>query len=521
AARLVEHAAEGMWRSGRLATLLQWIEQLPRESTRARPWLCLIDAWAHFITRPYLVDVNEALLATAAAVASDDAAGRAEFGGILAAIRAAVASVREDAAPTIAYAQAARARLPAASVFWRVVATVSLGMGYEAAGQMRAASKTLAAAIALCRETGNWFSALVATYNLGQVLLADGRLHDAEALCREGLALATAHGMSHLSDIGRLNVLLARIWYEWDDLAAATRFLDTALAQARHDDEELRILIDGYATLARVRQARGDPAGAADALRLAERIAGAYPLAWAAATAGAWKARLALARGDVVAAARWAEDDPLSVEMAAPTRDLTRLTLARLALEQGNPAMALEWIADSGMVSAGATEIEAQVIAALAHQAGGDLDTALAAFERALTLAEPEGYVRLFVDEGTPVAALLGNVLNARRRAKQPLPPLVRAYAERLLTALPAPGAPRRGGLNGGPPAVLPQPLTPREREVLGLIAAGLANAEIAERLFISVATVKTYVNSIFAKLAVASRTQAVARARELSMLPD
>jgi LuxR family maltose regulon positive regulatory protein len=385
---------------------------------------------------------------------------------------------------------------------------------------------------------------VVTTYNLGRLLFAEGRLQEAARLCREGFDLVSERRLDHLPDVGRLYVLRARLWYEWNDLPTARRYLETALAQARQDDDAPRVLhdvlLDGHTTLARVKHALGDPAGAGEALRRVERVAAAIGFPWAAATVAAWRARLALAQGDLATAARWAEDVPLAGALPVPYRDLVGLTLARVALAQGNPAAARErlgGLAEPAEVAArGGTAIEALVIGALAHRAAGDQAAALAALARALTLAVPEGYVRLFVDEGPPLAALLAAFVSARPRPEHPPPsPAVRAYAERLLAAFPPPSpepisrtrpepgpeeprewAPRTGAWS----VSLSEPLSRREIEVLGLLAAGLSNHEIAARLFISLGTVKNHVHHILAKLGVMTRAQAVARARSLGLDP-
>jgi LuxR family maltose regulon positive regulatory protein len=155
----------------------------------------------------------------------------------------------------------------------------------------------------------------------------------------------------------------------------------------------------------------------------------------------------------------------------------------------------------------------------LALQAGGDPASAVRALERALALAEPEGYARLFLDEGPPMAALLGRLIAASPRGRRDEATRASvAYARRLRAAFAPSGAaaapPRRADASG-----LPEALTGRELAVLRLIADGLANPEIAARLFVSVSTVKWHINAIFGKLAVASRTQAVARARALGLL--
>jgi LuxR family maltose regulon positive regulatory protein len=154
--------------------------------------------------------------------------------------------------------------------------------------------------------------------------------------------------------------------------------------------------------------------------------------------------------------------------------------------------------------------IEIQAVQALAFQAARDTPAALAALEHALTLAEPEGYVRVFVDEGEPMRSLLQRMKDEVRSAR------VKSYVTELLAAFPA-------TVDLHPSALIPhpliEPLSEREREVLNLIAAGLSNHEIADKLIISLGTVKTHINNIFGKLDAKNRTQAVARARELNLL--
>ena len=154
--------------------------------------------------------------------------------------------------------------------------------------------------------------------------------------------------------------------------------------------------------------------------------------------------------------------------------------------------------------------IEILVLQAIAHQAQGNLAPALAPLERALTLAEPEGYVRLFVDEGVPMAPLLSE---AAARGIRP------DYIGRLLAAFQAEAQPRPHTPDLPLAQPLVEPLSQRELEILQLIAQGLSNREISERLFLALSTVKGYNQNIFAKLQVQSRTEALVRARALGLL--
>ena len=232
----------------------------------------------------------------------------------------------------------------------------------------------------------------------------------------------------------------------------------------------------------------------------------------------AQRARLWLLQGDVAAAARWVWERGLHANDALSyAREAAHTVLARVLLAQGAPRDARALLDRLYMqAEAGGrvgSVIETLALRALAEAACGDMAPALVTLGRALALAEPEGYVRLFVDEGIAMAALL------RRATAEGVSP---AYARRLLAAAappPEPSAPAAGAR----PAVshpLPEPLTPREREVLELLAAGARNGEIAARLYVTLDTVKKHVGHIFGKLGVSNRTQAVARARALGLIP-
>jgi LuxR family maltose regulon positive regulatory protein len=243
------------------------------------------------------------------------------------------------------------------------------------------------------------------------------------------------------------------------------------------------------------------------------------------------QAQLALAAGNVAAAVTWAEASGLyAADAVAFPREAEYLVLARVGIAQAGrpssgdvfaPTLALldRLLADAVAQARQASVLEILLVQALALRAQGNGPVAQAAHGRALTLAAPEGYVRRFLDEGAPLRSLLQDVDPAT------VPP---GYVPALLAAFAAePGAgtggPRALGSTrpASPPALaaLPEPLSEREQEVLRLIAIGQSNAEIAQTLVIALSTVKTHTNSIFGKLGVTSRTQAVARARDLHLV--
>jgi LuxR family maltose regulon positive regulatory protein len=244
----------------------------------------------------------------------------------------------------------------------------------------------------------------------------------------------------------------------------------------------------------------------------------------------ACQVQLWLAQGNLAAASRWAQESELSAEAEfSPRNEFEHITLARVLIAQGRaepdgttlhtPLGLLERLSQAAE-SAGRIGhlIELLILKALALEAQGDLNRALASLERALELAEPQGYVRTFVDKGEPMARLL------REAAERGMAP---TYVSNLLTAIETqdqPDLPAPLGQAGGAPPTPPtspliEPLTDRELEVLRLMAEGLTYNEIAGQILVSLNTVRTHVKNIYSKLLVHKRSQAIAKARELNLL--
>jgi LuxR family maltose regulon positive regulatory protein len=288
----------------------------------------------------------------------------------------------------------------------------------------------------------------------------------------------------------------------------------------------LPIAVIGYLTLARTRQAQGDSVGARNAMRAAEQAVarGQITPTWLVPPVAVHRAQLNLAQGDVQAVTRWAETANIgSEDDPNPGRELEYLILARLLLAQGKIAAA-QRLLERLLVAAEAAgcmgrAIEILALQALRLRACDQERAALDTLEHALTRAAPEGYIRLFVDEGEPMAALLAQ--SAERRTQNDS---IRVYAKRLLQAFPK----TRGqelktestySVLSSQPSALVEPLSERELEVLRLVASGLSDRAIAEHLILAIGTVKKHLNNIYNKLGVHTRTQALARASALKLL--
>ena len=391
-------------------------------------------------------------------------------------------------------------------------------------GRLPEAEQALAGLVAEQRGAGERYFARLC-YDLGQVQRAQGHLDAALGTYQQALD-ASGGAARLLPPAGMALVGLAGMLYERDELEAALAHATEGVGLWRQLSYGLQ-LVAGLATLARIRQAQGDPAGALEAIAEAERVGLSPTIVALLNPAPATRARLALARGEVAEAARWVRQRGLGpADEPSYPREREYLVLARVLLAQHAPDRALGLLERlrALAVAQGRTGsvIEVLVLQALARQASGDEPAGLAALAEALALAAPEGYLRAFVDEGAPMATLLGRLAAAQRAGRvvavRGVPP---DYLARLTDAFTRDGAPidqPRGRIVAAPPGLV-APLSARELEVLGLLAAGRSNQAIAEELVITLDTVKRHVTHILDKLGAANRTQAAARARELGLL--
>jgi LuxR family maltose regulon positive regulatory protein len=277
--------------------------------------------------------------------------------------------------------------------------------------------------------------------------------------------------------------------------------------------------VDGYIALSRVQQARGDVEGTLEATREADRLAHKSGVGEEIVKAAVWKARLHLILGDLAAAA-FEQDRATGVRGGVPpsVRKTERMGRARLLVARGEHDEALSLLRQlrEAAEAAGKTgeAIEILALEAVALRAKGEKEQAVSTLAQALALAEPEGYVRTFADEGSPMVALLSEVLEAQQRGRL-APDVPASYLRKLLAAL------ERDHLGATTVASLElrEPLSERELEVLALLAAGKSNRQIASELFVALSTVKTHIKNIYGKLDVRSRMQAVSRAREIGLL--
>jgi LuxR family maltose regulon positive regulatory protein len=514
--RVIQQVAT--WTRVDLAMLRAWLDALPDDVVRARPWLQLFASRALYLAgqRETAVGMLQMLEDT---LQADPAAPDADkVLGLVAADRASYAAMRGEVRRAVEFARRALAHAPDNDPIAGMRAASILGLASFRAGDVAEASRAFSQAIAAAQAAGIPFTAVPLACNLAEVQMVQGQLRQARETCEQAGQWGRVDG-APTPAAGFVGLMLARILYEWNDLQAAERHVSEGLELLSREGMTGGFGI-GHAVLARVRQAQGDGEGARAAVRRAIQIAQGHDIPRLVHLMFAYQARIWLAQGELDHAARWARDYR-QVGETEYLREFEDLTLARalLAGDQADEALALldALLAPAEDAGRMGRVVEVLALRALALQALGDGEKALDALVRALELAEPEGYVRTFVDEGGPMGALLGDV------AARGIAP---GYVRELLAAIGA-GAQRGRIVEGSPPvpagvpaSPLIEPLTHRELEVLGLVAEGLTNPEIAQRLFISLPTVKSHTRNIYGKLGVHRRREAVAKARALGILP-
>jgi LuxR family maltose regulon positive regulatory protein len=449
----------------------------------------------------------------------------------------------------VQYANRTLALLPDDELFERTIPTALLGLAHWTTGDLEAAYHAFADVMNTMQMAGHAQYAIGAGFVAALVKLTQGDLCQARQICQQALQLATEIGESMPRGVADLYGIQAELHRELGDLDAASHDL------AARTELGAGAMLPGnehlwYTAMARLKESQGDVDSAHLMLDEAERLQKPDPIPDVRPVA-AQRARLWAMQGRLTEAFHWVRQRGLSVaDELAYMHEFEQMVFARLLIAQSQRGQEEDGILDAIRLlerlrpPAEASRrirsvIEISVLQALAHQAQGDLDAALTALAHALRFAEPDRFIQIFVDEGEPIRQLLTRLST---NAPRPETPEARAgsrmqtYVNQLLAA----GEnrhqnPKASGLAGVPllpdpspatqsraePLTAPQhePLSPRELEVLQLIAQGLSNREISERLFLALSTVKGHNRIIFDKLQVQSRTEAIVRGRNLGLV--
>jgi LuxR family maltose regulon positive regulatory protein len=538
AIRLIESDGTSLVLDQQVHTVLAWLDGLPADLVRARPDLGTIRALGYvFSNRP---DRAEASLRDAerclAGEQADDET-RAVLGRV-AVIRAAISRFSGDIERSVSLGRHALQLLPEgeATSRERASAHAHVALTYQVTGEVHPAHERLLEEAVAAFSAAHTLLPLLSSINrLGKFRTMQGRLRAAYATYERAAAAGSDRaGHSEVANGAAYYAGMGEIHLQWNDLQSAERYLRQAVDLAAGGlTVGADVVTDSYLSLARLHEARGHPGRASvtldELLSLARQRGFFYPLIERGEAA---RARLALRQHDFDAAIDWAEGQGDATDITY-SREEQHLTMVRVLIhraENASPSYAndarvlLDRIL-AAAARAGRTDsvIKILVLQALSLQACDERTAAIRTLERALVLAEPEAYVRVFVDEGAPMAALLKDLLQARRSDlhDQQSGGQLR-YARRLLAGFHSSdpsGRPSTPGVDHRQRPVN-DALTTREHEVLELIAGGLSNRDIAARLFVATSTVKSYTNNIYRKLCVESRTQAIAEARALHLLP-
>ena len=506
-ARLIGDASESLRQRGELVTLTHWIQALPDPVRHAHPAVCLTYARA-LLKIGRLTDAEESVLEAEHWLESHAQAGDPRIDSVRGkalALRAQFASRRSEFTQSIELSQRATQFIAHEDLAWRNLVMFTLGDAFRFTSNWAEAKGAYQEAAALSESAGDYANALFALGSLGEVLEAEGQLRQAAQQFEEALRLARAWGIPNAAATGYAWIGRGRVRCEWNELDAALQDVETGLARGQQA-EITDVLLRGYHALGRIRRAQGDLDGALAAFDEADTVAEKMGVAEIKDWIRAQRAQVWLARGDTEAAFDWASQFATQIQDAMYPS--VPIALAQVWLSQGQPDKALPLLEhalqSAQTVGRLGNALNIFTVRAVVYYAQGDLENAFATLERALELAEPEGYVRVFVDQGTPMARLLRRMLT---RWSAP------DYVRRLLEAL------------GEPVTIEPRTasklidrLSQRELEVLRLIADGATNKEIADELVLTVNTVKRHISNIFGKLEVSNRAQAIARARQLNL---
>jgi LuxR family maltose regulon positive regulatory protein len=530
AAYLIKEHVDALWQRFAHTKLYRWLAELPDNFISSSPSLCIFRAWDQLVRGQQDAAEQSLQAAEQGLETSPDRTTESspielnqlpdsesmKLRGRAASIRAFLAFFRGDMSGIISYARQALEYLPEQDLTWRSSITIALGDAHSIKGDLGAAYNAQLEALKVCKGADDIHLVMLANMKFAITLRSQGKLQRTIELCRQQVQFSKECGLSQTGMVGLLSAI-------WGEVLAELNDLDGALQLTKKCDELIKggenvaMLGRSYQCLIRILFSRGDLAGAEEIIQKMEKIARKSDVPpWITIQMTAWQVRLWLAQDKLDAASRWVGECGLYAdgESTLPHEIdyvvlIKYITLARILIAQEQLEKAiglLQHLLDAAEAGGRTTRvIEIRLLQALAFRAGGDTLQAMTSLGQALSIAEPGGYIRIFIDEGPPIAELFEIILDK----KIDIP---RVYIKKLLSAF---RLHRLVETDNG----LVERLSERELEVLRMITGGLSNKQIMEELFLSLSTVKTHIRNIYSKLNVHSRMEVTVKARELNLL--
>jgi LuxR family maltose regulon positive regulatory protein len=536
AARVIESNAKGTLERSELAKLMKWVAALPEEYVHQRPRLWIYHTWALRLSGSKF-NVVESQIGEITKALNEESTTHSQlkFGELYAqpkdeirnlkahlyGLRAFQGVYSENFPQVFKMVEKSKSYQPDEKFVWSSL-NFALGWAYRFSGNLDSAFQAFVEASEISKESGNIYMA-VSTFcraAYGQVLM--GKLHQAEQSFLEALEIASIEGSRQYPVAGYAYVYLSGIYHEWNDLKAARRYALEGIQLCKRVGYIMDQVV-GLVYLSRIYLADGDLSTAQDVCQDAKELSQlmvdyVYVRRWVEDC----QVRLWMAQGNYDALLTWVRTSDLRIEDVPDfKREIDHIILARALVALGIQYPARSYLDDALILTSNLYQlaetakwngktIEILVLQALALHANGDIHEALDALETALLLAEPEGFIRTFVDQGQPMAELLQLVT-----PKEISP----SYSRRLLRILESERQIQKKEKKDVLVSTLVEPLSKRELEVLKMLASDLSGPEIARELSVALSTVRYHTNNIYGKLSVHNRRQAVLRAHELDLL--